>query len=134
MTMYTHFPHNSRIWQDIADERDRQDAKWGDQSGNDNFVWTAVLAEEVGEAAQAALQVSFGGGQPGHLRDELVQTAAVCVAWIEAIDKRGEGSPKVDTVLLDAFKNVIDHLEVTDANAYSHGILEKVYTRLSNGE
>lgn len=39
-----------------------------------------VLTEELGEVARAILE---GRG----LRDELVQVAAVAVAWIEALDK-----------------------------------------------
>lgn len=48
----------------------------------------AVLGEEFGEAAH---EVNEGnGGRPideKKLRTELVQVAAVCVAWIEALDK-----------------------------------------------
>jgi hypothetical protein len=38
-----------------------------------------VLGEEVGEVARAILERT-------DLRDELIQVAAVCVAWIERID------------------------------------------------
>lgn len=75
-------------------ERFRQDQKWGDQSGNDPAVWATVLSEECGEAAQAALHVQFhhgfadGEAAIDHLRTELVQVAAVAVAWLEAIDRR----------------------------------------------
>lgn len=44
------------ILDDIDDERKRQNVKWGDQSGNTNPVWVAILTEEVGEVAQAVLK------------------------------------------------------------------------------
>jgi hypothetical protein len=40
-----------------------------------------VLVEEVGEVARAVLE-----GDTASLRAELVQVAAVAVAWIEALD------------------------------------------------
>jgi hypothetical protein len=72
----------------ITDERERQAAKWGgphdwghgDCSSPDvaDIVKAAVLCEEAGEVARAVLD---GRG----LRDELVQVAAVAVAWLEAL-------------------------------------------------
>ena len=43
--------------------------------------WSVILIEEVAEAVEAI-------GDDVALRDELVQVAAVAVAWIEAIDRR----------------------------------------------
>lgn len=45
--------------------------------------WTHILGEEVAEAISEAMN-----GRPELLREELVQVAAVCVAWVEAIDRR----------------------------------------------
>ena len=50
-----------------------------------------VLAEEFGEVSHAVCDTMSQGALPGSeekLRAELVQVAAVAVAWIEAIDKR----------------------------------------------
>jgi NTP pyrophosphatase (non-canonical NTP hydrolase) len=75
------------IYFDVSMERERQDTQWGDQSGNDPCVWATVLSEECGEASQAALHVQFEHRLTiADLRNELVQVAAVAVAWIEAID------------------------------------------------
>lgn len=73
----------------VAAERERQDEKWGEQNHLD-WVWNAILMEEVGEAAEEVLTTAFGAAAKGHgdLRSELVQVAAVAVAWIEAIDRR----------------------------------------------
>lgn len=44
--------------------------------------WVAILTEEFAEAVEAAAMDDVAG-----LRTELVQTAAVIVAWLEQIDK-----------------------------------------------
>jgi hypothetical protein len=75
---------------DVAQERTKQNVKWGQQN-HDDLMWTAILGEEVGEACQEVLTEVWGkenGGGHGDLREELVQVAAVAVAWIEAIDRR----------------------------------------------
>jgi NTP pyrophosphatase (non-canonical NTP hydrolase) len=72
---------------EVAEERISQDAKWGEQNHLD-FVWCAILGEEVGEVANAILEGTFSDAPLAHVRDELVQVAAVAVAWVEAIDRR----------------------------------------------
>lgn len=94
-----------KILGDIASERDKQDAKWGPQSHQDGTgdpamkaiadyakkrcdqlfsegkgTWGAILEEETREA--------FAESSPDLLRKELIQVAAVCVAWIEDLDRR----------------------------------------------
>lgn len=62
----------------ILQERKRQDLKWGTpQSYSDNY-WLGILMEEVGEAAKNAIEFS-------NPEDELIQVAAVALAWIEDI-------------------------------------------------
>lgn len=93
---------------DVAKERQRQREKWGlqshpDVSESEAFVideleakmlciearqkgmlsWTHILGEEVAEAISEAM-----AGRTDLLREKLVQLAAVCCAWIEAIDRR----------------------------------------------
>ncbi len=48
----------------------------------------AVLAEEFGEIAKELNEIRVGspGSGIGRLRAELVQVAAVAVAWVEGID------------------------------------------------
>lgn len=94
-----------RILADIILERDRQDAKWGPQSHPDgtgdpalaafamhaknrtdraakdgSLNWMLILNEEF---AEACVEMDLT-----KLREELIQTAAVAVAWIEDIDRR----------------------------------------------
>lgn len=45
-------------------------------------TWADILVEEVAEAIGT-------NGDTGALRTELIQVAAVAVAWVEAIDRRG---------------------------------------------
>ena len=74
----------------IQKEREHQAAKWGglhywgvgDCSSHevDEPVKLAVLSEECGEVARAMLD-----RKPDQLAKELIQVAAVCVAWLESL-------------------------------------------------
>ena len=89
----------------VGTERQAQLAKWGDQRHPDGtgqypelidadvarmacqqahrggyLDWLHILREEVAEA--------FAETDPGRLRTELVQVAAVCAAWVADIDSR----------------------------------------------
>lgn len=97
-----------RVLADVHEERIRQLRKWGVQRRADDTGgatlqgeaeqakrtcqameehvkggagWRLVLAEEAAEA--------FAEREPAPLRAELIQTAAVCVAWVEDLDSRG---------------------------------------------
>lgn len=79
----------------LIEERQRQEDKWGQQNHND-FEWCAILGEEFGEAAKHVADQRIADGdivgttEEEMLREELVQVAAVAVAWVEAIDRRRE--------------------------------------------
>ncbi len=95
---------------EVHDERRRQDARFGEQNHRDglghpmafdyptewrakesyehakrtnDLTWCHVLGEEFCEALHA--------GNVDRLREELIQVAAVAVAWIECIDRRASG-------------------------------------------
>ncbi len=78
------------MFSEISAERARQRQKWGkphewgygDCSSPDVHPTTkaAVLAEEAGEVARAVLD-----RDDQQLRAELVQVAAVAVAWLEGL-------------------------------------------------
>lgn len=106
----------NQIYIDIYKERDRQEILKRDGK----FLWTcadfnvahnaklAVLAEEFGETAKEVVDYGISIDKymkeklsfPLHrrlyflkrIREELIQVAAVCVAWCEAIDKEIEDS------------------------------------------
>jgi NTP pyrophosphatase (non-canonical NTP hydrolase) len=72
------------ILREVSIERDAQDAKWGGVPGlerRDDHSYAAVLGEEFGEVCKAWLERDREA-----LREELLHTAAVAVAWIEEMD------------------------------------------------
>ena len=108
--------HTAGVLGEVFEERGRQDARWGEQNHPDgtgpdvdheapgNFyfageglelardlidahvedgdlAWIDILDEEYWEVA--------GEGDTQKLRTELIQLAAVAVAWVQAIDRRG---------------------------------------------
>jgi NTP pyrophosphatase (non-canonical NTP hydrolase) len=84
-----------RIYQEIDDERSRQQRLFGDQSIAGDLprdTKLRVLVEEVGEVARAidVLEAALRIGDVNipafrkHLRSELVQVAACAVGWLES--------------------------------------------------
>lgn len=64
----------------ILNERKRQDRKWGIQDHSDLY-WLGILMEEVGEVAKDLVE----------LKDpqvEVVQVAAVALAWLERKERQ----------------------------------------------
>lgn len=82
--------NRQQIYDLVNAERDRQNAKWIRPDGwlDPNPVKLTVLVEEVGEVAQDVLNTLHD--PPGYtspaLRAELVQVAAVAVAWLEMME------------------------------------------------
>lgn len=92
-----------KVLDEIKQERQRQNQKWGVQSHN-LVEWMAILTEEVGEASKEAVDYHFknlaDGGfagmiapneatqkrRLGRFRKELIQVAAVAVQIIEDLD------------------------------------------------
>ena len=78
----------AHVYKRIESEREFQIAKWGGlKAGNvehpdTNPHWKlAVLMEEVGEVSKALID-----GEPmARVRSELIQVAAVAVAWLESM-------------------------------------------------
>ena len=82
------------IYGEIQAERERQDVRWGEQDHHPVY-WTGILAEELGEVAQAAIELNGRCARTMDdaedalrgLRLELVQLAAVAVAALECLDR-----------------------------------------------
>lgn len=105
-------------YDDIVLERHRQETKWGQQDLPDGdgitealylhpdtekrrcdkahaehrCTFAHVLREEVSEAL-AECSPSIDHDRRARLRRELVQVAAVCVKWIESIDRNTGQTP-----------------------------------------
>lgn len=81
------------VLDDVADERQRQDEKWG-ISAREPLSWLAIAAEEFGEVAEKVVK---GWVPPENdfdaagYRDELIQLAAVCVSAVECFDYGAAG-------------------------------------------
>lgn len=87
------------ILTELVDERQRQDAKWGEQN-HPMPVWMTVITEEIGEASEAVLKWWFASDYTDKanelanelridtIRTELIQVAAVTVAAIESFDRQ----------------------------------------------
>lgn len=91
--------NSSSALPDILNERERQDAIWGQQD-HPAHIWLTILGEEYGELCEASLQYELPhlhnpSGEydlppeqlRAALRREAVQVAAVAVAMIEALDR-----------------------------------------------
>ena len=91
-------PWTSLAVQQVLQERTRQVEKFGDQSHKPDDRWLGILQEELGEVAHELNEIDLSGQPPGlseriRVRDEVLQVAAVALAWLEATEKRawGEG-------------------------------------------
>ena len=87
------------IFTRIERERERQIAKFGAYQYEEisEEACLAVLTEEVGEVAHVLNDLRVGNVTPGtyaQLEAELVRTATVCVAWLQALgaDRHGIGA------------------------------------------
>lgn len=98
-----------RVLDEVALERARQDEKWGEQNhpdGTGRDPWRKTLSDVFRERCDRLHQEGKGTWEhilleevyealaehdPGALRKELLQVAAVCVVWMEAIDRRTVG-------------------------------------------
>ena len=73
------------VMRDVSAERRRQDERWGAKPA-DCPEWFPILFEEVYEVSLAINDDQSVAA----LRDELVQVAAVAVAWAQALDRADE--------------------------------------------
>ena len=73
------------VFKDVIQERERQTRKWGEQRHNSNETWNVIGVEEVGEVAKAI----YDKDAVSHLYEEIIQVAAVYVAWAESIQREG---------------------------------------------
>lgn len=107
-------PTTQPVLNEVLAERVRQDDKWGEQNWPSFPEWatnTSTRAHWFGVPTEANAKLvtetrfrrregtyadifveevaeAIGALDEDHLREELVQVAAVAVAWIEAIDRR----------------------------------------------
>jgi len=81
----------------VSEERNRQDAKWGEQNHKPE-LWVGILGEEYGEYCQAVIETVFDNGADlkskggyENMMEELIHVAAVAVgAWESSMRNREE--------------------------------------------
>lgn len=85
-----------QVLAEVTAERERQERKGAEHRARGQEHWRscadpllpeerklAVLLEEVGEVAHAQNEIRIG--ESANLREELIQVAAVAVAWAESL-------------------------------------------------
>ena len=79
-----------KVLEAVLAERERQDGNWGDQTNNTDERWTVILTEELGEVAREVFE-----GRSAGMFEEIIQCAAVSIAWAEAYLNRLYKNPGV---------------------------------------
>lgn len=79
------------VWTVINAELERAKAKHPDFP-SDMFRQLAIMQEEAGEVTKAVLHFHYEGGTLNYIREELIQTAAMCLRMLENLPE----SPKED--------------------------------------
>jgi NTP pyrophosphatase (non-canonical NTP hydrolase) len=103
------------IYAEIDRERQRQDAKWGfPRNDLDVTDWVTILTEEVGEAAEAALEFEFDGAPIDPFIKELIHTAAVAVSAIEHYGRGGTKEQELSPVIHATTTNDEDGISLAD--------------------
>lgn len=59
---------------------------------NDMFRQLAIMQEEAGEVTKAVLHYHYENGALDHVREELIQTAAMCMRMLQDIDRKQESN------------------------------------------
>jgi len=74
----------AEVLENVLAERERQDSIWGDQRDNTDDTWALIALEEFGEVAK-----DINDNKLGLAYTEIIQVAAVMVAWAESLRRRG---------------------------------------------
>lgn len=78
--------HRDDVLGRVRQEMNAQLRKWGQQD-HDPFAYLAILVEEVGELAQAALKARFEGGAHHRMQAEALQVAAVGASLLQCLER-----------------------------------------------
>jgi NTP pyrophosphatase (non-canonical NTP hydrolase) len=78
------------VLKEVIKERQRQDAKWGEQNHFPQY-WTGILGEEYGELCEAINETVFdNGSEKGgyeNMKREAIHVAAVAVGFLECLER-----------------------------------------------
>ena len=93
---------HSQIIDDVISERMNQDNKFGAHRHHHPAEWLMILGEEVGEVNEEGINYTFKPADRfkkfylNRMRAELVQVAAVAMAFIQDIDNHYKPNLKSD--------------------------------------
>lgn len=78
-----------KIISKVLKERQRQDAKWGEQN-HATPVWGTIIGEEYGEMCQAINEFGFNPTLEAEeqIYVEAIHTMASCMAMLECIERQ----------------------------------------------
>lgn len=93
MTLETQFPPQAFVLMEVADERERQDEKWGGPDHDDQHHTRAFIGFIDNYAGAARLAVNKS--ELSEARRRLIQVAALAVAAVESLDRKMEGGTSV---------------------------------------
>ena len=135
----------AQAMKDLLDERVRQVAWWGVEVGKPDAAFHLVLAEEVGEAARAVLAIDPDATPEDldrleALYGEVVQVAAVSIAWLEETsrcrviaDRRQLVLPVATTIFAGRYGVIIRYGGTVDYRPTSQAIEAETYGRQDTG-
>ncbi len=76
-------PNSSSSWESSVYLATNYRVRCDTAAKNKRLTWEDILLEEVYEA--------LAEREPTKIREELIQTMAVCKAWIECLDRKSNG-------------------------------------------
>lgn len=98
--MGSELQQTQRVLHEVAMERTVQRKKWRNQHDDlhSSCFWAVLLGAYTGRVVNQVLCMATPSSSqplttPRSLRRLLVKVAAVAVAWVETLDRRGEGGP-----------------------------------------
>ena len=110
------------LLQRIADERRRQDAKFGEGRMESDGQCHDILAEELGEAARARME-----GNELHADTEMVEAAASIVLWLECRQRRHAAVAEVMEKIESSDNCAACHAPITNGQTFTYRPNEKVH-------
>lgn len=117
----------NKIIEAIYRERQRQDGKWGEQN-HEAPMWKLILDEELGETAKSYLESNYS-----NYIGELIQSAAVIVAWLESEfrNMNSMDAEEIDRILAERTKGVKGNSNISTKNNLE--VKEPDYTKVLQG-
>lgn len=116
-----HQPYAEAVYNEIAEERTRQDMKHGVQNDLPDWLCHLFTMEEVGEVSKALLEAEVANnklapreeldGKRDDLYTEIIQAAACFVKWAQIINMRGQEVVDILSLVRDTPVREVSNVE-----------------------